>query len=260
MYTLTTLWGACIYEFRMQVRRPWLWIAMGLIDLIILGFILRTPGTIELLSHLKKYSLTTTIVYWTNIVNYLLPVVFAILIADRLPRDKRTHTQEILSTLPGSSSARLFGKYLGNTLATLLPILLFYSLGIVVIAIQTQNLFAFPLAVATFATIIVPGMFFVGALAIALPAIIWVPLFQFLFVGYWFWGNLYTPRGIPTISNTILTPAGGYMSRGFFGATVFPVEHASVLQGLASMFLLLGLSVLILFALSGYQKWQQAHA
>ncbi|GCE18481.1 ABC transporter permease [Dictyobacter kobayashii] len=256
MYKLATLLGAFKYEFLMQVRRPWLWITMGLIQLIILGFMFRTPGVIPMIQHLKNAPLLATTAYWTNIVNYLLPVAVAILIADRLPRDKRTHVGEILTTLPGSSAARLWGKYLGSTLATLLPILIFYSVGILVIFVQTLNAEVFLFSIATFATIILPGMLLVGAAATALPAIIWVPLFQFLFVGYWFWGNLYKPRGIPTLSNTLLTPAGGYMSRGFFGVTVFPVDQANALQGIESMLLLLGLAALIMLALHGYQKWQ----
>ncbi|GHO88331.1 ABC transporter permease [Dictyobacter formicarum] len=259
MSMFATLLGAFKYEFRMQIRRPWLWITMGFIQLIILGFMFRTPGVIPMIQHLKDAPLVATTAYWTNIVNYLLPVAVAILIADRLPRDKRTHVQEILTTLPGSSAARLWGKYLGSTLATLLPILIFYTLGILVIFVQTLNAYVFLLAIATFVTIILPGMLLVGAVAIATPALIWVPLFQFLFVGYWFWGNLYKPHGIPTLSDTILTPAGGYMSRGFFGVTVFPVERANAVQGLASMLLLLGLAVLIMLALNGYQQWQQRH-
>ncbi|GER87637.1 hypothetical protein KDW_17990 [Dictyobacter vulcani] len=258
MYKLATFYGAWKYEFRMQVRRPWLWITMGLIELIMLGFMFRTPGVLDLVLHLKNAPLLATTAYWTNLVNYLLPVAVAIMIADRLPRDNRIHVQEILSTLPGSSGARLFGKYLGNTFATLLPIVIFYLLGILVIFAQTLNAQVFLLAIMTFATIVLPGMLFVGAIATVVPALIWVPVFQFLFVGYWFWGNLYKPRGIPTISDTILTPAGGYMSRGFFGVTVFPVDRANAFQGLASMVLLLVLSVLLILALNSYQRWQQA--
>ncbi|GCE26260.1 hypothetical protein KDA_17440 [Dictyobacter alpinus] len=258
MYKLATFYGAWKYEFLMQARRPWLWITMGLIELIMLGFMFRTPGVLDVVLHLKNAPLLVTTVYWTNLVNYLLPVAVAILIADRLPRDKRIHVQEILTTLPGSAGARLFGKYLGNTCATMLPIILFYLLGILVIFIQTLNAQVFLLAITTFVTIILPGMLFVGAVATAIPALIWAPVFQFLFVGYWFWGNLYKPRGIPTISDTILTPAGGYSSRGFFGLTVFPVDHASAIDGLLSILVLLGLSILLILALNSYQQWQKA--
>lgn len=114
-----------------------------------------------------------------------------------------------------------------------------------------------PLALETFATIVLPCMFFVGAFSIAIPAILWVPLYQFLFLGYWFWGNLYAPKSIPTISATLLTPAGGYMSQGFFGVTMFHATHATAFQGVESFVLLLILSMLIMLALSSYLLWQQ---
>ena len=34
-----------------------------------------------------------------------------------------------------------------------------------------------------------PGLLFVAAFSVSCPVILWVPLYQFLFVGYWFWGR-----------------------------------------------------------------------
>ena len=44
-------------------------------------------------------------------------MVVGIMLADRLPRDRRTRVAELLDTFPGALYARLFGKYLGSTLA-----------------------------------------------------------------------------------------------------------------------------------------------
>jgi ABC-type transport system involved in multi-copper enzyme maturation permease subunit len=249
--------GAFRYEMQMQLRRPILWIVMLLCEVLILGLLSRYITVHDLFQYIHLEPPLLTIVMWTNIINYLLPAALGILVADRLLRDHRTGVQELLTTLPGSPTARLFGKFLGSTLGTLLPIFLFYSLGIVVILIGTHSWLVIPLSLLTFATIVLPGVLFVGACATALPALIWQPLFQFLFLGYWFWGNLYTPRNIPTISNTILTPVGGYMSEGFFGYTLFPVAHANFFSGCLSLLLLLTLTVLVILALGSYQKWQQ---
>ncbi|GCF11306.1 ABC transporter permease [Dictyobacter arantiisoli] len=254
--SFTAFRGAFKYEFHMQLRRPVLWIVLLLSELLMLGLMSRLVTLHDLLLSLRLTPPMLTVVIWTNSINYLLPAALGILIADRLPRDKRTGVQELLTTLPGSQTARLFGKFLGSTLATLLPIFLFYCLGIAVILFLSRSLLVLPLALATFATIVLPGVLFVGACATALPTLIWPPLYQFLFLGYWFWGNLYVPRNIPTISTTILTPVGGYMSSGFFGYTLFPIAYASVFTGCMSLLLLLTLSILIILALGSYQNWQ----
>lgn len=254
---LSVFGGACFYEFRMQARRSAVWNIMLLLGLLMAGLMTRIPGLGSALINLHGTPILPTLVYWANIVNYILPVALAVLVADRLPRDQRTHVQELLNTLPSTLNARLFGKFLGSTLATLTPLGLFYLLGTLYILLQTHDLMVLPLALLAFAALVVPGALFVGAFSTALPALIWVPLYQFLFLIYWFWGNLYQPRGIPTLSTTILTPAGGYMSRGFFGTTIFPIAHASTFDGLLSLLLLLLEAILVILALGSYLRWRQ---
>jgi len=91
-----------------------------------------------------------------------------------------------------------------------------------------------------------------------------MPLYQFLFVGYWFWGNVLSPdSGVPTLSATILTPIGGYMCTGFFnpggreGVCSPGIQGATAAQRVESMALLLSISVLVMAALCGFQRWQQ---
>ena len=257
---LSTLYGAARYGFRMQIRRLALWLAMILVALLMIGLMTRLPGFMDTLTHLANYPIVETVAYWANIINFLLPAVAALMLADRLIRDRRTHVDELLKTFPASRTAHLSGKYLGSTLATLTPMALIYLLGIIDILIQTHNLQVLAVALAAFAAIILPGMLFVGAFSLALPAIMWLPLYQFLFIGYWFWGNLYKVRNIPSISNTILTPVGGYASYGFFHVTVFPVPRGTTAQGIASIALLIGLSIVIILALSAYLKWKESRA
>jgi hypothetical protein len=42
------------------------------------------------------------------------------------------------------------------------------------------------------------------------------PLFRVLFIGYWFWGNAISPELMPTLSRTVIHPAGGYPIEAFF--------------------------------------------
>lgn len=255
----SVLIGALRYEFRMQIRRRSLWITIGLMGLLIITLISRFPGIYEILAHLDRYPLLPTLAQWTSNLNRLLPIGVGVILADRLPRDRRTKVDELFYSMPGALSARLAGKYFGSLFATLVPVLLLYGIGVGVIAWQTHNIMAIPLGLVTFAGIMLPGFLFVAAFSLACTAILWVPLYQFLFICYWFWGNeLGAHAGIPTISETILTPIGKYATQGFFGIDAY--VNATSVQATESVLLLLGLTTLALSGLWGYLKWQNRNA
>jgi len=202
--------------------------------------------------------LVAALVFSTNL---LLPIPLGIFLADRLPRDRRTRVDELFTSMPGTLRTRIIGKYLGSLLATIIPMFISYILLIGFLLYQTHNLLSIPLVVADFVLIALPGLLFVAAFSIACPAIMWVPLYQFLFVGYWFWGNVLSPTrtGIPTLSQTILTPIGTYISAGMLGVSEFgQVSSTPFWEGLASLLLLLGIAVLVLYILWRYLSWQQA--
>jgi hypothetical protein len=139
-----------------------------------------------------------------------------------------------------------------------------YGIGTAYILVRWHTLNVLPIALASFSAIVIPGVMFIGAFSIACTAILWVPLYQILFVGYWFWGNLLPNVGIPTLSTTILTPVGGNMCTGFFnpqgreGVCSPGIQGATALLGAESILLLLGTAILVIVVLIGYLKWQQA--
>jgi len=249
------LLGVFRYEFRMQIRRPTLWLAFLVVGIIFgIGI-----GLIEYIVNGRHETWFSQVVQLTNNVNTLFPLYVGVLLADRLARDRQTRVAELFYTVPTRLSTRLLGKYLGCTSATLIPMLLFYCIGIGGILYQSHNLLVIPLAVETFAAVVLPGILFISAFSLACPTIMWVPLYQFLFVGYWFWGNILSPRqGIPTLSTTILTPHGGYMTVGFFGGHVGTIASATPLQGVESILLLVGIAALVMCAVWWLLKWQQA--
>jgi ABC-2 type transport system permease protein len=262
MAHLSCFWGALRYEFRMQIHRLALWIPFAFFLLVLFGILLIAPPNARTaLTQLSKFSMRAVIINWTNELNTILPILFGVLLADRLPRDRKTHVEELLTTLPGSSAARLSGKYLGTVLATLMPILIVYFSGLLYILINTGNFTALPWGLAAIASVILPGLLFIGAFSIACPLFIWTPVYQFLFVGYWFWGNLFPPdTAIPTLSGTILTPVGGYPASAFFKADFLANTHgqippATISEALASIILLILISILVIFALWGSMRW-----
>jgi len=249
--------GVLRYEFRMQIRRPALWITMILFTLLIVG----VGGGVfrgELLRNAESRPLLTLLAQWAYRINTFFPIAVGVLLADRLPRDRRTKTEELFAAAPGALSTRLLGKYFGTMLATLIPVLIVYIAGVGLIAYDAQNALVIPLSLAPFAAINLPGILFVSAFSLACTSIMWTPLFQFLFVGYWFWGNLLETRfGIPTLSGTILTPVGGYMASGIFGEPFIQLG-ATAMQGVESIILLLAITALVMWTLWGLLKWQQA--
>ena len=259
MNQLAVFLGVFKYEFRMQVRRRAIWLTMLLIALLVLLLLTRSPNFGELLSRLSQLPIKDVVVYWTDIVNAVLPIGVGVLLADRLPRDHKTKVDELFTSMPAALSIRLLGKYLGSICATLMPMLICYLLGLTVILYETQNALALPIALEAFAAIVLPGILFISAFSLACPAIMWVPLYQFLFVGYWFWGNLLTPgTGIPTLNNTLLTPIGEYQTQGFFNVHLFQLPNATALQGVESILALLALAAFALFVLWGYLRLVQA--
>ncbi|HLJ36004.1 MAG TPA: hypothetical protein VKU38_20260 [Ktedonobacteraceae bacterium] len=258
MNSLSIFFGVTNYEFRMQIRRRAMWIIF--FCLALLSSILGGPGSAyrQLIDNPFNLTPLQVVAYWTSTVNTFIPIILGIMLADRLARDKRTKVDELFMTTPGALGWRIAGKYVGSLLATIIPVLLFYSIGIGVILFHTQNPIILLYALETFAAIALPGLLFVAAFSIACPAIMWVPLYQFLFVGYWFWGNLLSPaQGIPTLSATILTPVGSYMDAGFFSDPIGR-RHATALQGVESIVLLLAITILVMFVLWTLLKWQQA--
>lgn len=258
MNQLSVMLGVARYEFRMQIRRPAVWITMILLEALMVGIFSRGQVLTHITSLVAQSSLLYILPLWTITLNRLLPVGIGVLLADRLPRDRRTKVDELFTSLPGKLSTRLIGKYLGSMFATLVPMFAFYALGVGYLIYLTGNLMAVPLALETFAVITLPGILFITAFSIACPAILWVPLYQFCFVGYWFWGNeLGAQFGIPTLSDTILTPIGGFMAKGFYGIDIGG-STATPMQGIESMVLLIGVAIFVMFVLWNLLRWQQA--
>lgn len=248
--TWSTVRGATVYEFRMQLRRRAVWIAPTVLALLTLVFTRWDPSA----------TAPEAIVRWAQDVQTLLPIGLGVLLADRLPRDRRLKVGELLETTPANGGGRLIGKFLGATLATVVPILAIYAVGVGGVLGERREWEGIPLALAAFAAVNLPGLLFVGAFSIAVPALVWVPLYQFLFIGYWFWGNaLPQDQGIPTLNGTLLTPIGD-QAAGLFGvAGLSLLRPVPPWQGALSIALLLASATAALAAGHGYLRWQRAH-
>ena len=258
------IWSATLStartEFTMQLRRKSVWIAPIATSILIFSWM----GRPWMFDHTLPASVT--IGNWAIMCNRFLPVVFGVLLADRLPRDRRLQVTEMLDSLPASAGSRLAGKFSGSALATATPIFLIYLLGVASIFARVHDPLFIPMAPLAFLAINLPGLLFIAAFSIAVPSVLWVPLYQFLFVGYWFWGNLLSPEyGIPTLSNTLLTPLGNVAASGLFSTragqivTITGERVSGWEEGALSIVLLLVVGAGALLTAHGYLSWQRAH-
>lgn len=232
------------YEFRMQIRRRSVWLVLGLLGLFMLYFLSDARANLGSTAASRAES-------WAMLMQAFIPAAFGVLLADRLPRDRKLRVDELLETSPAPVSARLIGKYVGATAATLVPFVLTYAAGLGYLAAKGADAPGVLIAaIPAFLLISLPGLLFVAAFSVCCPLIMPVPVYQFLFVGYWFWGNVLPPEVMPTLSYTWLAPIGYMASRGLFH--VFEASsngpHATGTDAAISISLLLALAAAALVA------------
>jgi ABC-2 type transport system permease protein len=258
MYAIKTFWGVFRYEFLMQIRRRSIWIAFACMTVLLVRIVPDVSFNSGTLASMPLLQVAATITLATS---WLAPLGVGIFLADRLPRDRSMGVEELLSTLPGSLSSRMLGKYFGSLFAVMVPAFLMYCLVIGALVYFTRSVLVIPYALLCYSVIVLPGILFVAAFSLACTSVMWVPLYQFLFFGYWFWGNMFAGAGLPSLSKTILTPIGSFIGAGLFNASFFPwAQGVTPLQGVESLVVLLVVPMLVLIVLDRFLKWEQARA
>ncbi len=258
MTQLPSLLGAVRYEFLMQIRRRALWIAM----LAVCPFLFRHFDAFYLSNQL---TLQMSLGQWTQLTTRLFPIAAGLVLADRYARDRKSYVDELITTTPVSNGTRLFGKWLGSGFATLTPIFLVHLAGLLLILNHWHAWNALPEALALFVVVDGVAVLFVCAFSIACTTVLWTVLYQVLFVGYWFWGNLLRPNlGIPTLNGTLLTPSGHFTLPGLFPSTVlrqgsYTGHTVTAGEGLASLALLLACALAAQLGAWAWLDWRQAH-
>jgi ABC-2 type transport system permease protein len=242
--TTVTILSAARHELRMQIRRPALWIAFGVVTAIAAVMMATAPWSQPLATPLPH-----VMAEWSVGLNLFHPVLFGCLLADRLIRSRRIGVAELAAATPSTPGAWLASVYVGTVTATLIPIVVFWAAAVAVAAVRWGDLRAIPLGVAAFVTINLPGLLLVAAASLVFPLLLPVPLYQFLFIGGYMWANWVGPSwGIPTMSGTWLTPAGGFAASGLFGGELIHGGRATASEAVASIALLLAVAAGLLIA------------
>jgi len=260
MSQATAFLGVFRYEFAMQLRRKAMWIGFGMISALLFFILGATTG-----KSANTDTPSEALGFMASGLTFLLAIGAGLLLANRVPRDRSLRVEELLRVAPATGATRLFGKYLGATLAVSIPILLIQLAETASIASYFHNASVFPRSLAMFFIVTLPAIFFVGAFALAFTTFLWAPLFQFLFVGYWIWANG-NPDDLPffTPNGTLLSANGDYALNGFFDYDLpsLGLSHVTVTPwlALANLVVILALAVVALLAASGIQSWRYRNA
>jgi hypothetical protein len=266
MTTLTGLRAATRFEARMQVRKRSLWLVLA----ALLAIVIATRGPKFPTQLPPGASLAQVMGAWALALNIVVPVGVGVLLADRLVRDRRLGVTNLLDSLPAGAGSRLWGKYLGTLAASAAPVVVALLAAAGYEAAHRGTAATFGWALLAFAGINLPGLAFVVAFALLVPAVISAPAFRVLFVGYWFWGNLLNPDLLPSLTGSLLTPLGDYAAAGLFGtdrlwaswpgALPYLRPHLSAGAGAASVVLLLAVGVAVMVAGQALLTRHQARA
>ncbi len=244
------------YEYRMQIRRPGLWIGL----LVLTGFfyalsviqLQQSPGSLIAQPWHQAFRLIFPL-------NLLTPVAAGILVADRFPRDTLLRMRELLRLTRLSPRSLIFGKYMGSLLAVLTPSLLLL-LGIVTYLALRLNLPLLYLAApVTFLAIGLPTWLFFVAWSLVFPLVMPLRLYQVLFGGFWLWAVAVPPTRLPTINQSIFDLKGSYVLRAFFSTDAGSLNPpATAGWAVFNISLLLGLTMVALVAMVVILRRQEA--
>lgn len=170
------------YEVRMQCKRPAFW-AVSLF-VVAWGLVCGTPFNqpdFLLLGYGVRYSAGYTFLSF----NLLYILVGAILVGDRVIRDRRLLVQELIGATPLSPVQYTFGKYLGSFLSLCIPLLILFITSLIEGAVLDSY---YELS---------PGMslspYLLAFFSIGLPTLVWVaavPLLGGTILGRNLWFSL----------------------------------------------------------------------
>jgi ABC-2 type transport system permease protein len=247
--------GILRYEYHMTVRRWGMWVAYGLLSLLI--FLAPNPNDPEIVTRDMVWQYAGQTVFYFNV---FMPIIGGIVAADRLHRDGHLGLRELQRSTPLSRWAYVLGKYCGTLLAVLTPIfLLILALSIGTLFINHAPLSILPAAGVAFLAMTVPAYAFVTAFSLACPLVMPLRVYQVLFTGYWFWGNFLDPEVFPTLNGTLLTPGGKFAFEGFFGGYLWAGQEATryaVRDAVLNLIVLALCIGAVLVCLERYQNWQ----
>lgn len=261
---MSQFFGVTRHEFNMSIRRPGFWIAYALLSLFYAVSILAPSfdGSSDVIRPDQIWPQAGHQVFMFNI---FMPLLAGVLAADRMQRDFRSGMRELQRSAPLFTPIYILAKYLGVLASVLIPMfVLVLTVGLLLVARDLAPLrFLWPLLLA-FLAIAVPAHAFVVAFSLACPLVMPLRIYQVLFTGYWFWGNLLTPKAFPTISDTVLNVVGQYPLQAYFGMYTDSTHKVTTgftrPEAVLNLIVIIACIAIVLFTIDRYLRWQARRA
>ncbi len=197
-------------EFRMQSRRRAMWLTMLGVSTL---FPLLALHALD--ERFAQEGTLRAIADWTNFLNLWVPIAYGIVLADRIPRDRRLRMDELFATFPTNQRYRLWGKALGVALATVVPLLLVALAGAVHISLRLHSAEVMKFEVVAICVILLPALLFMTAVCLLLSTFVWPPAIGFICAGLWLFLQV-SPTMLPSLANSLMSPTGSYAIAGLF--------------------------------------------
>ncbi len=214
-------------EITMQWRRWGFWVAFACSTALLVLLTVQTavyllhlpPTSLYVRQHYTPEDLNNTLIYGTTTYGVMFfGLVAALLVADRLGRDRHLGMLELQRAIPQGHAGYVLGKFLGNYLAVLVPVLLSYLLCALITILLGWPAVLLQKFLLAFLVVFVPSSLAAVGLTLLLASFLSLRVVQIGFSLLWLYFN--TGLGRFGIGASIFNPAGLYVDPVFFPLTV----------------------------------------
>jgi ABC-2 type transport system permease protein len=153
-------------------------------------------------------------------VNLLAGLGLSMAMADRFRWHHRSGLADLLAATPGSASARLAGTLAGSVAVALAPTAAALLVFGVATAVRAGSPGPVGTALASIVVILLPSGLMIAAFSALAGLVLPVTVARIGAAGAWAWATVLNTRvlPVPTVSYTMLSPAGGYPAVAWLGA------------------------------------------
>ncbi|BCJ44151.1 hypothetical protein GCM10010168_09640 [Actinoplanes ianthinogenes] len=210
----TAVTGTLRYETRLVMRRRGLWLSLIPLTMLMLLLVLVSQKVAGLADPVARIGTTALVlsIFGT-------PGV-AVTLTDRFAVMRRQGIADLLDATPAGSGTRMLGTLAGPLAVVLAPAALMLILLGVWWSITAATPAPLLAAAAAVLTVILPGALALTSLAALLGLLLPAVVARVIVVVTWFWATVLTPSlvPVPTITGSLLSPAGGYPAAGWLHA------------------------------------------
>lgn len=260
------IWATLRAEIAMQWRRWGLWLAFGCVAALLLLLAVQTaiyilhPPSTSIYVHFPAEELDNTVIYGATAYGVMFfGLLAALLVVDRLERDRRLGILELQRTVPQGYASYALGKFLGNYVAVLVPILITYLLCVLMTVLLGWSAALLMKFFLVFGLVFMPSSLAAVSLTLLLSSFLPLRVVQVGFSLLWF--EFCIGIGWHGLAYSIFNPSGVYVYPVIAPIpqlpTIEPNFHTSPHLALLNIMILLLTALVALFLTYGSLTFQR---